>query len=134
METLLATVALIAGVVLCAGLALHFAARRWRPDADTLVDAIDALPHKEREALVLVRVLGYKEESEDPNEETEKETYKELLRSADRLAEQVLAVLLHHRVALSQRLRVVEVAPAGALLDPVQHRGGGRIEGLRKRR
>ena len=35
-----------------------------------LLDAIEALPPDERDAVVLVRVMGYKEESEDPSEET----------------------------------------------------------------
>ena len=35
-----------------------------------LLDAIDALPPQERDAVMLVRVMGYKEESEDPTEET----------------------------------------------------------------
>lgn len=35
-----------------------------------LLDAIDALPPHERDAVMLVRVMGYKEESEDPTEET----------------------------------------------------------------
>ena len=32
--------------------------------------AIEALPADERDAVILVHVLGYKEESEDPEEET----------------------------------------------------------------
>ncbi len=35
-----------------------------------LLDAIDALPKKERDAVTLVHILGLKEESEDQNEET----------------------------------------------------------------
>lgn len=35
-----------------------------------LLAAIEALPPDERDAVILVRVMGYKEESEDPNEET----------------------------------------------------------------
>lgn len=35
-----------------------------------LLDAIEALPPDERDAVMLVRVMGYKEESEDPNEDT----------------------------------------------------------------
>lgn len=35
-----------------------------------LLMAIDALPEKERDAVVLVYILGYKEESNDPSEET----------------------------------------------------------------
>ena len=34
------------------------------------VRAIEALPANERDAVILVHVLGYKEESEDPEEET----------------------------------------------------------------
>lgn len=37
---------------------------------EPLVRAIEALPPDERKAVILVHVLGYKEESEDPNEET----------------------------------------------------------------
>jgi DNA-directed RNA polymerase specialized sigma24 family protein len=35
-----------------------------------LLDAINGLPPDERDAVILVHVFGYKEESDDPNEET----------------------------------------------------------------
>ncbi|EQD32492.1 ECF subfamily RNA polymerase sigma-24 factor [mine drainage metagenome] len=37
---------------------------------ESFMQAIEALPADEREAVILVHVLGYKEESEDPEEET----------------------------------------------------------------
>lgn len=44
------------------------------PDArlrmQQLLEAIDALPMKERNAVTLVHIMGFKEESEDPDEET----------------------------------------------------------------
>jgi hypothetical protein len=44
--------------------------QEWGALRPSLVAAIEALPPDERNAVVLVHVLGYKEESEDPNEET----------------------------------------------------------------
>lgn len=44
--------------------------QEWDAYREPFVQAIEALPSDEREAVVLVHVLGYKEESEDPEEET----------------------------------------------------------------
>jgi hypothetical protein len=44
--------------------------QEWDARRGPLVAAIAALPPDERKAVILVHVLGYKEESEDPNEET----------------------------------------------------------------
>jgi DNA-directed RNA polymerase specialized sigma24 family protein len=44
--------------------------QEWDAVRESLVKAIKALPTDERKAVILVHVLGYKEESEDPNEET----------------------------------------------------------------
>ncbi len=44
--------------------------QEWDIFREPFVKAIDALPPDEREAVILVHVLGYKEESEDPEEET----------------------------------------------------------------
>lgn len=44
--------------------------QEWDSYREPFVQAIEALPPDEREAVVLVHVLGYKEESEDPEEET----------------------------------------------------------------
>jgi hypothetical protein len=43
---------------------------KWQALGKELVHAIDALPADEREAVVLVHILGYKQESEDPEEVT----------------------------------------------------------------
>jgi hypothetical protein len=47
-----------------------FPTQEWDAFREPFVNAIEALPPDEREAVILVHVLGYKEESEDPNEET----------------------------------------------------------------
>lgn len=47
-----------------------FPTQEWDAFREPFVNAIEALPPEEREAVILVHVLGYKEESEDPNEET----------------------------------------------------------------
>jgi hypothetical protein len=44
--------------------------QEWDVFREPFVKAIEALPADEREAVILVHVLGYKEESEDPDEET----------------------------------------------------------------
>jgi len=44
--------------------------QEWDVFRDPFVKAIEALPPDEREAVILVHVLGYKEESEDIDEET----------------------------------------------------------------
>lgn len=44
--------------------------QEWDVYREPFVQAIEALPPDEREAVVLVHVLGYKEESENPEEET----------------------------------------------------------------
>lgn len=47
-----------------------FPTQEWDAFREPFVNAIEALPPDERDAIILVHVLGYKEESEDPNEET----------------------------------------------------------------
>ena len=47
-----------------------FPTQEWDAFREPFVNAIEALPPDEREAVILVHVLVYKEESEDPNEET----------------------------------------------------------------
>jgi hypothetical protein len=44
--------------------------QEWDVFREPFMKAIEALPADEREAVILVHVLGYKEESEDPDEET----------------------------------------------------------------
>jgi hypothetical protein len=44
--------------------------QEWDIFREPFLKAIEALPPDEREAVILVHVLGYKEESEDPEEET----------------------------------------------------------------
>jgi len=44
--------------------------QEWGARGAPLIAAIKALPPDERKAVILVHVLGYKEESEDPNEQT----------------------------------------------------------------
>lgn len=44
--------------------------QEWGVFRGPFLEAIDALPADERDAVILVHVLGYKEESEDPDEET----------------------------------------------------------------
>ena len=44
--------------------------QEWDVFREPFIKAIEALPDDEREAVILVHVLGYKEESEDPEEET----------------------------------------------------------------
>ena len=44
--------------------------QEWDVFRERFVKAIEALPGDEREAVILVHVIGYKEESEDPEEET----------------------------------------------------------------
>ena len=44
--------------------------QEWDADREPFLQAIEALPPDERDAVVLVHVLGYKEESDDPEEET----------------------------------------------------------------
>lgn len=44
--------------------------QEWDVFREPFVQAIEALPPDEREAVMLVHVFGYKEESEDPEEET----------------------------------------------------------------
>lgn len=44
--------------------------QEWEVLRKPLADAIEALPLNERNAVILVHVLGYKEESEDPDEAT----------------------------------------------------------------
>ncbi|WP_409997795.1 MULTISPECIES: sigma factor-like helix-turn-helix DNA-binding protein [unclassified Bradyrhizobium] len=47
-----------------------FPTQEWDAFREPFVNAIEALPPDQREAVILVHVLGYKEESADPNEET----------------------------------------------------------------
>lgn len=47
-----------------------FPTQEWDAFREPFVNAIEALPPDEREAVILVHVLGYKEESENPDEET----------------------------------------------------------------
>lgn len=47
-----------------------FPTQEWDAFREPFVKAIEELPPDERDAVILVHVLGYKEESEDPNEET----------------------------------------------------------------
>jgi len=47
-----------------------FPTQEWDAFREPFVSAIEGLPPYEREAVILVHVLGYKEESEDPAEET----------------------------------------------------------------
>lgn len=47
-----------------------FPTPEWDAFREPLVKAIEALPADERVAVILVHVLGYKEESKDPDEET----------------------------------------------------------------
>lgn len=47
-----------------------FPTQEWDVFREPFLKAIEALPPDERDAVILVHVLGYKEESEDPNEET----------------------------------------------------------------
>jgi hypothetical protein len=44
--------------------------QEWDAVREPLLNAIEALPADERKAVILVHVLGYKVESEDPKEET----------------------------------------------------------------
>lgn len=44
--------------------------QEWDVSRERFLNAIEALPPKEREAVILVHVFGYQEESEDPTEET----------------------------------------------------------------
>ena len=44
--------------------------QEWDVFREPFARAIEALPDNERDAVILVRVLGYKEESENPGEET----------------------------------------------------------------
>lgn len=44
--------------------------QEWDADREPILQAIEALPPDERDAVVLVHALGYKEESDDPEEET----------------------------------------------------------------
>lgn len=44
--------------------------QEWDVFREPFMNAIEALPDDEREAVILVHVLGYKEESENPDEET----------------------------------------------------------------
>jgi hypothetical protein len=44
--------------------------QEWDAFRETFLDAIAALPPDERNAVILVHVFGYKEESNDPEEET----------------------------------------------------------------
>ena len=44
--------------------------QEWDVFRKPLLNAIEALPADECKAVILVHVLGYKEESEDPKEET----------------------------------------------------------------
>ena len=44
--------------------------QEWDVFREPFVKAIEALPADERDAVILVHVLGYKEESENPEEET----------------------------------------------------------------
>ena len=44
--------------------------QEWDVFREPFVKAIEALPADERDAVILVHVLGYKQESEDPEEET----------------------------------------------------------------
>jgi DNA-directed RNA polymerase specialized sigma24 family protein len=44
--------------------------QEWDALREPLVTAIEALPLDERKAVILVHVLGYKEESQDADEET----------------------------------------------------------------
>ncbi len=47
-----------------------FPTQEWDAFREPFLNAIEALQPDERDAVILVHVLGYKEESEDPNEET----------------------------------------------------------------
>jgi hypothetical protein len=47
-----------------------FPTQEWDAFREPFLNAIEALRPHERDAVILVHVLGYKEESEDPNEET----------------------------------------------------------------
>ena len=47
-----------------------FPTQEWDAFREPFLKAIDALPSDERDAVILVHVLGYKEKSEDPEEET----------------------------------------------------------------
>ena len=47
-----------------------FPTQEWDAFREPFLKAIDALPSDERDAVILVHVLGYKEESEDPEGET----------------------------------------------------------------
>lgn len=47
-----------------------FPTQEWDTFREPFLKAIEALPPDERDAVILVHVLGYKEESEDPEEET----------------------------------------------------------------
>lgn len=47
-----------------------FPTQEWDVFREPFLKAIEALPADERDAVILVHVLGYKEESEDPGEET----------------------------------------------------------------
>ena len=44
--------------------------QEWDVFREPFVQAIEALPPDEREAVMLVHIFGYKEESENPEEET----------------------------------------------------------------
>jgi DNA-directed RNA polymerase specialized sigma24 family protein len=47
-----------------------FPTQEWDAFREPFLKAIEALPVDERNAVILVHVLGYKEESEDPDEQT----------------------------------------------------------------
>lgn len=47
-----------------------FPTQEWDAFREPFLKAIEALPPDERDSVILVHVLGYKEESEDPDEET----------------------------------------------------------------
>jgi hypothetical protein len=49
---------------------LHYDTPEARLRMQQLLEAINTLPEKERDAVVLVNIMGYKEESMDPDEET----------------------------------------------------------------
>jgi hypothetical protein len=49
---------------------LHHDTPEARLSLQQLLGAIDTLPEKERDAVVLVKIMGFKEESNDPDEET----------------------------------------------------------------